>query len=472
MTVNSIPFLIFFIVVFSFYYLFKRSAKTQQFILLIFSYLFYGYADLKMLWLLVVTTVVFYGLGLAINASGTARKKNVYTGLAVVTGGALLLYFKYLNFFVQSSAGLFSHIGLQTNWETFHIIMPLGISFFTFKLISYAVDVRQGNLPVEKNFVTFAAYVSFFPTILSGPIDRACDFIPQLKTAKAFDYALAVDGCRQILWGMFKKMVVADGLSLFIQRDVETSTGSTLVIVAVFYSIQLYADFSGYSDMAIGVGKLLGFRITRNFCYPYFSQNIADFWHRWHISLLSWFRHYIYFPLGGSRCSKVKAIRNTFVVFLVSGLWHGANWTFVIWGLYHALLFMPRLLKKKKTPQYKLDEKYPLTLKSFLNIAATFILVVIGWVIFRSNSISEFWEYMCKISSSSLFSRPSGVMWALPSFIAAVFMFAYEWMKRDMEHPLQMMTRYRCVRWACYLLLIAAIVFYQGKPAEFIYFKF
>ena len=472
MTVNSIPFLIFFIVVFAFYYLFKRSAKAQQLILLASGYFFYGYADLKMLWLLVVATIVFYGLGQAISSSISKRKKNIFTALAVIVGVSLLLYFKYLNFFVQSFAELFSHIGLQTNWETFHVIMPLGISFFTFKLISYAVDVRQGNLPAEKNFVTFAAYISFFPTILSGPIDRACDFIPQLKTAKTFNCALAVDGCRQILWGMFKKMVVSDGLSLFIQRDIETNTGSTLAIVAVFYSIQLYADFSGYSDMAIGVGKLLGFRITRNFCYPYFSQNIADFWHRWHISLLSWFRHYIYFPLGGSRCSKSKVIRNTFVVFLVSGLWHGANWTFVVWGLYHALLFLPRLLKKEKAPQYKLDKKYPLTLKSLLNIVVTFALVTIGWIIFRSSSLPEFWEYICKICSPSLFSKPSGVMWALPSFVAAVFMFAYEWVKRDVEYPLQNMPRHKCVRWACYLFLVAAIVFYQGKPAEFIYFKF
>lgn len=472
MVVNSVPFLVFFLVVFALYYLFSKSCKAQQWVMLLASYFFYGFADARMLWLLVGATIVFYSLGVGIANAGNDKTKNVLTATGVILGVALLLYFKYLNFFVESFSYLLEIIGLHTNWETFKIIMPLGISFFTFKLISYIVDIRQGTVPVEKDFVSFAAYISFFPTILSGPIDRACNFLPQMKQAKCFDYTLAVEGCRQILWGMFKKMVVADGLSLFIQRDLDTSNGATLAIVAIFYSIQLYADFSGYSDMAIGVGKLLGYRIAPNFRYPYFSQNIAEFWRRWHMSLLTWFRYYLYIPLGGSRCSHGKVIRNTFIVFLVSGLWHGANWTFVCWGLFHAMLFMPTLLLGRKAAKHPFDEKQPLTIRRIFSMLTVFVLVTIAWVIFRMDSISQFFQYMDKVFSMSFFAKPEGVMWAMPAFLASLFMFGIEWYHRNLEFPLLHLPTSKVARWSMYLLLVVAIVFYQGKPTEFIYFKF
>lgn len=472
MIVNSVTFLVFFPVVFILFYSSRKSVKAQHWIILLSSYFFYGYADLKMLGILIGATLLFYVLGLSVVRSKTTNKKNLLTIFGITIGVGLLLYFKYLNFFIESFARFFEMLGLQTNWETFNIIMPLGISFFTFKLISYIVDVRQGSVSADKNLVSFAAYISFFPTILSGPIDRACNFLPQMKNPKSFDYSLAVEGCRQILWGMFKKMVIADGLSLFIQKDIETSNGSTLVIVAIFYSIQLYADFSGYSDMAIGVGKLLGFRISPNFRYPYFSQSIAEFWRRWHMSLLTWFRYYIYFPLGGSHCSKVKVIRNTFIVFLISGLWHGANWTFVLWGLFHALLFMPSLVLEIKSVKNPIDKKQPLSLRGLMSMIYVFVLVTIAWIIFRMDTVSDFWQYLGKIFSSSLFYRPEGVIWAMPAFIASLFMFAYEWYKRDVEFPLINMSSSRMKRWAIYIILISAVVFYQGKPAEFIYFKF
>lgn len=472
MVVNSVSFLIFFLVVFALYYLFSKSCKVQQWIILLANYFFYGYADARMLWLLGGATFVCYVLGAGIANVGKDKTKNILTAVGVILGVALLLYFKYLNFFVESLSDLLETIGLHTNWETFQIIMPLGISFFTFKLISYIVDIRQGTVPVEKNFISFAAYISFFPTILSGPIDRACNFLLQTKQAKKFDYSLAVEGCRQILWGMFKKMVVADGLSLFIQRDLDTSNGSTLAIVAIFYSIQLYADFSGYSDMAIGVGKLLGYRIAPNFRYPYFSQNIAEFWRRWHMSLLTWFRYYLYFPLGGSRCSKWKVVRNTFIVFLVSGLWHGANWTFICWGLFHALLFMPALLLGRKAVKHSFDEKQALTIRGLFSMLEVFVLVTIAWIIFRMDSISQFFQYIDKVFSMSFFAKPEGVMWAMPAFLASLFMFGLEWHQSNLEFPLLHLPTSRVVRWSMYLLLVVAIVFYQGKPAEFIYFKF
>lgn len=472
MIVNSVTFLLFFIIVFFLYYLCKKSVKLQHWIILLASYFFYGFTDMKMLCLLIGSSVLFYILGISIAHYKKIKQKNLLTASGVILGIGMLLYFKYLNFFIGSFVDLFTLFGLHVNLETFNIIMPLGISFFTFKLISYVVDVRQNSVQEERDFITFAAYISFFPTILSGPIDRACNFLPQMKQAKCFDYPLAVEGCRQILWGMFKKMVVADGLSLFIQRDIETSTGSTLAIVAIFYSIQLYADFSGYSDMAIGVGKLLGFRISPNFRYPYFAQSFSEFWRRWHMSLLTWFRYYIYIPLGGSRCSKFKVIRNTFVVFLVSGLWHGSNWTFVFWGLFHALLFMPSLLIGKKSEKVSFNEKKSLTLRGFLSMMFVFILVTIAWIMFRMDTIFEFWQYLSKMCCGSLFAKPVGVMWALPAFIGSLFMFLYEWFNRDVEFPLVKMSASKGMRWFIYLILVVAIVFYQGKPAEFIYFKF
>ena len=468
MTINSISFFLFFVAVFILYYIPMLRSKGQNCILLLASLFFYGYADLRMLLLLVLSMLVFWLLGRGISGQCCNRWKNTLMTCGVVLGVSLLLYFKYLNFFILSFAGLLSLIGMQTNYEAFNIIMPLGISFFTFRLISYLVDLRKQEIH-SVSLLDFSTYVCFFPTILSGPIDRSTTFLPQLRTRRCFDGVLAIEGCRQILWGMFKKMVVADGLSLFVCRDVGASNGSTLAIVAVMYSIQIYADFSGYSDMAIGVGKLLGIRITRNFHYPYFSRSVAEFWNRWHISLLSWFRYYIYIPLGGSRCSTMKVIRNTFIIFLVSGLWHGANWTFMVWGLFHAVLFLPLLLNKNRK-RHKQDTPY--NFRDIVNILFVFLLITVGWIIFRCNDLTEVWLYIRTMCSPSLLDRPEGVIWALPSVIFAVIMFSLEWSKRKTEFPLADMTVNVFWRWGIYVFLILSIVYYQGKSTDFIYFKF
>lgn len=469
MTINSIPFLSFFIIVFVLYYISGLKNKGQNVILLWASLFFYGYADLRMLLLLIVSILAFWFLSKFITCEHTSeRQKDISVILGLLLGVGLLLYFKYLNFFIQSFVDLFSLLGMRVNYGTFNITMPLGISFFTFRLISYIVDLRKKEIQ-SVTLLDFATYVSFFPCILSGPIDRAVTFMPQLRERRIFNEIFAVEGCRQILWGMFKKMVVADGLSLFINRDVACSNGSTLAIVAIMYSIQIYADFSGYSDMAIGVGKVLGIKITRNFHYPYFSRSVAEFWNRWHISLLSWFRYYIYIPLGGSRCSKFKVIRNTFIIFLISGFWHGASWTFVTWGLFHALLFVPFLLSGKRN-RYKNDTPY--VFKDVFNAFFVFIMITFGWIIFRCNDMNEAWLYISKIFSSTLFSKPEGVMWALPSMIYAIIMFGMEWLKRKEEFPLSNIRTNGILRWGIYIFFILSIVFYQGKPVDFIYFKF
>ncbi len=479
MTINSIPFLFFFIIVFLLYYISQKSAKAQNFILLLSSMFFYGNADWRMLILMAVSIFVIWWLGTMIEMCMVQKREetaNKFVIIGIIYGVGLLFYFKYLNFFILSFETLFYKIGLISNCYVFDIIMPLGISFFTFRMLSYLIDIRQKKM-ISASFIDVATYISFFPCILSGPIDRSVTFIPQLWKPRKFEYSLGVEGCQQLLWGMFKKMVVADGLSLFISRDIATSTGSTLFIVAIMYSIQIYADFSGYSDMAIGVGKLLGIRITRNFHYPYFSRSVAEFWNRWHMSLLGWFRYYIYFPLGGSRCAKSIVIRNTFIVFLVSGLWHGANWTFVVWGIFHALLFLPSLIKREEyNPNvnivYKKRDDAPYKWKDIFNVVLVFMLITVGWIIFRCESISEAGMYMAKVCSPSLLSKPAGVMWALPSMVFAVIMFAFEWKQRKEEFPLINFSNYKVVRWGVYLLLILTIVYYQGKPADFIYFKF
>lgn len=469
MIINSIPFLLFFIIVFCLYFIPNVQTKWQNSVLLLSSLFLYGYADLMILPLLVCAILLFWLLGNVIAKNiNNNRRGNIYVCIGIALGVGLLLYFKYLNFFIQSFADLLSYIGLNNNFETLNIIMPLGISFFTFRLISYIIDIKRKEAePVS--LLKFATYISFFPCILSGPIDRSVTFLPQLDKRRGFDAGLATEGCRQILWGMFKKMVIADSLSLFVSRDVASSNGSTLAVVAIMYSIQLYADFSGYSDMAIGVGKLLGIKITPNFCYPYFSRSIAEFWNRWHMSLLSWFRYYIYFPLGGSRCEKSKVIRNTFIVFLISGLWHGANWTFVIWGLFHAILFLPLLLCENRK-RYK--QNTPYTLSDIFKISSVFIMVTIGWIIFRCQDMAEVWLYIEKLCSPSLFAKPEGVIWALPAMIFSVIMFMMEWNKKGEEFPLVNMGHNRIFRWGVYVFLILSIVYYQGKPADFIYFKF
>lgn len=332
------------------------------------------------------------------------------SGINIVLNLTILCIFKYYNFFTENLSLLFrSLLGYELDWVTIDILLPVGISFYTFQALSYSIDVYQKKLPVCKDIVAFFAYISFFPQLVAGPIERATNLLPQFYESRQFDYASAVDGCRQILWGFFKKMVVADNCAAavnLIWASYTEQSAFTLLMGGILFTFQIYGDFSGYSDIAIGTARLFGVNLMRNFNFPYFSRDIAEFWRRWHISLTTWFRDYIYIPLGGSRCARWKVMRNTLVIFLVSGFWHGANWTFIVWGVYHAFLFFPLLLlgmNRKYTDVVAAGRWFP-SVKELIQMMTTFLLAVVGWIIFRAGSIGQSWDYLSRMCDSSLFS--------------------------------------------------------------------
>lgn len=483
MVFNSIPFVLFFVVVFFVYWmLLKRNTKAQNVFLLVASYFFYGYADWKMLPLLMVSTVVFYLLGIGIGRAKTEKAASWLKVLGVVLGVGLLFYFKYLNFFISSFSDLFESMGLHTNWHTFNIIMPLGVSFFTFRLISYVLDIHNDEIEPTKDVVDFATYVAFFPCILSGPIDRP-KFINQLKQKREFNYDHAVDGMRQILWGLFKKIVVADNCAVFVDKVFTTYTeqsGSSLLLAAVFCAFQVYADFSGYSDMAIGVGKLLGFSITRNFNNPFFALNMADFWRRWHISLTSWLTDYVFTPLSFQfrRWGKAGMILAIIINMVLVGMWHGANWTFAAYGLYHGLLFVPLVFSGAFMKKTKITtNRFGLPIvKDASKILLTFTLVVVGLIIFRSDSLWQAWEYFIgmlqfgTLRASYRFFVQSDV-WT--SSLFSILMLVVEWFQKDKSHGLEVSNiKYGWLRYVVYYILIVLILNNFGEEKTFIYFQF
>ena len=403
--------------------------------------------------------------------------------LNIVLNLGILALFKYYDFFVTEFAQLF-HI--STDRLLLKVILPVGISFYTFQALSYSIDVYRGKIEPTKDIIAFFAFISFFPQLVAGPIERATNLLPQFLKKREFDYDTAVDGMRQILWGLFKKIVVADNCAVFVDQVFSTYTyqsGSSLLLGAIFFTFQIYGDFSGYSDIAIGTAKLFGIKLMRNFNVPYFSRDIAEFWRRWHISLTTWFRDYVYIPLGGSRVSKAKVIRNTFVIFLLSGFWHGANWTFIVWGAYHAILFLPLILtgKNRKYTNQIAEGRILPTFKETGQMLLTFFLVVIGWIIFRAESIGQAWEYVCGMLQSDtlmacyrFFKRPA--LWPTNLFI--VIMLIVEWLQRGKEHGLELLEKsntilgYKLIRWILYYLLIIGVFAYSNSNHTFIYFQF
>lgn len=484
MIFNSIEFLVFFIIIFSLYYFFlKEKTKLQNILLLIASYVFYAWANWKILPLLVVTTVVFYGLGIAVYKAKSDKRKSLFTTLGVIFGISILLYFKYTNFFISSFKDLLESFGLQTNWHTFKILVPIGISFYTFRLLSYIIEIQRGKFIPTRDVIVFATYVSFFPCILSGPIDRPASLIPQLQSKRTFNYSLVVDGMRQILWGLFKKIVVADTCALYVNQifvgDYQSTTSSTLIWAAVLFSFQMYADFSGYSDMAIGVAKLLGFRVTKNFDYPFFAQNIAEYWRKWHISLTSWLTDYLFMPLNikWRNWGKWGMICAIIINFLICGLWHGDNWTFVLWGFYHGLLFIPLILssamfKKNKILTYQWGFPKP---KVLFNILLTFCLITVGNIIFRAESIGQAFDYLNGIMNfRSIFFMPDDKILLLKNFFAITCMLIVEWHERKNQFGLEKLgTAWNpVIRYAMYYSIILLIFIAMGKEQVFIYFQF
>jgi D-alanyl-lipoteichoic acid acyltransferase DltB (MBOAT superfamily) len=398
----------------------------------------------------------------------------------IVLNIGILAIFKYYNFFIESFVSAFASIGVMLQSHTLNIVLPVGISFYTFQALGYSIDVYKRKIEASRDVVAFFAFVSFFPQLVAGPIERSTNLLPQFYVKRHFDYEKAVDGMRQILWGLFKKIVIADNCAFYVNSVFESyheQTGCTLLMGAVFFSFQIYGDFSGYSSIAIGTARLFGFSLMRNFAFPYFSRDIAEFWRRWHISLTTWFRDYVYIPLGGSRVSKVKMVRNTFIIFLFSGFWHGANWTFIAWGVFHALLFLPLILSGKNRKYTNTIAKGRIlpNMKEIFQMAVTFLLVVIGWIFFRAENIGQAFEYLAGMMNRSLFFVMSiykkEVL--LQNVFCIMFMLSVEWMQRDEQNGLEMTkTKLRVLNFGiCYLLIVLLFIF-AGKAETFIYFQF
>lgn len=467
MAFNSLIFALFLPIVFVVYWLLQRHLRLQNAFVVLASYVFYGWWDWRFLGLIAFTSVLTWGTGWLIADAKRTKGDKGGKGWLIATIAinlAILCVFKYYDFFVSSFCALF-HIDATTH--LLNLVLPVGISFYTFQAISYSVDVYRKDLNPTTNLITFCAYLTFFPQLVAGPIERATNLLPQFDKARSFDYTNAVEGLRRILWGLFKKVVIADTCATFVDpvwdhfRD---QPASALVLAAILFAFQIYGDFSGYSDIAIGTARLFGIRLRENFRTPYFSRDVAEFWQRWHISLNTWFVDYIYIPLGGSRNGLARTIGNTFVIFLLSGLWHGAEWSFVGWGIYHACLFMVLLLTGR-THRYRDDA----TGQQWPQIMLTFLLVVTGWILFRAPDIETAWDFLCAMCSNPHLVLPNGLPVArLTGLVACIgLMGVWEWRgRRKDEAPIP---HKRIV----YYILILAIWWFSGRAStDFIYFQF
>lgn len=476
MVFNSYEFPLFLLVVFFFYwFVFRSSLKYQNLFLVLASYTFYGWWDWRFLCLLFLSTGLDYYTGLRIGEASSQKTRKLWLYTSVITNLSILGVFKYFNFFISSFTDLFHAFGLQAEVPLLNVILPIGISFYTFHGLSYVIDIYNKKAPVTRSFVDYSLFVCFFPLLVAGPIERATHLLPQIQKPRVFSPAIATDGLRQILWGLFKKIVVADTCASMVDTIFaghQSYSGSALLLGGVLFAFQIYGDFSGYSDMALGIAKLLGFDLLKNFSYPYFSRDIAEFWRRWHISLTTWFRDYVYIPLGGNRVGKSKAIVNVFIIFLLSGIWHGANWTFVVWGLYNAVLFIPLMLSNANRVNMNTvaEDRYLPSLREVLQMGLTFFLVVMGWIIFRAENISQAFSYFSHMFSRSLFTVPTEFRSPLPWILLLVVV---EWLQRNKEHGLSIdPIRPRLVRWSIYLVLVVIVVGGFTEQRDFIYFQF
>ena len=478
MIFNTFPFIIFFVIVFILYWLvFNKSYRQQNIIVLISSYFFYSWADWRFLFLLIAISLFNFLLGIYINKSHQESTKKILLYIGLLQGVGGLFYFKYYNFFIDSFNHFFVKIGIQINLPILKIIVPLGISFFTFRTLSYLLDVEKGKVKVVTDWISFFTYVSYFPSILSGPIDKTKSFIPQIEKRREFDYYLAIDGLRQILWGFFKKIVIANNCATItnqIFNNYQEMPASSLLIGAVFYSVQIYCDFSGYSDMAIGVSKLLGIKISKNFDFPFFAQSIPEYWRKWHISLTVWLTEYVFTPLSISFRDYVKfgLILAIVINFVICGIWHGANWTYVLFGFFHGLYFIPSILngtmnKKKK----KSNNMFP-TLREIFNIFITFTLVSLTFIFFLSTDLNQAFFIYSKIFSSSIFIKPANITLTIVPFI--IFLFTIEWIGKNQEYGISKIGTYfpRPITYLFYFFLLTCIFVFSGEEQKFIYFQF
>ena len=483
MLFNSIDFAIFLPIFFMLYWFaISHKLKLQNFLIVAASYLFYGWWDWRFLSLILFSTLIDYSIGIGLSKEDNISKRKILLWISILVNLGFLGFFKYYSFFLDNFVTAFSFFGYSINPQGLHIILPVGISFYTFQTLSYTIDVYKRKLKPSKDFIAFSAFVSFFPQLVAGPIERASNLLPQFYRKRDFDYSKAVDGMRQILWGLFKKIVIADNCAKYANEIFNNSadySGSTLLVGAVFFTFQIYGDFSGYSDIAIGTSRLFGFNLKQNFAFPYFSRDIAEFWRRWHISLSTWFRDYLYIPLGGSRGGTWIKVRNTFIIFIVSGFWHGANWTFIVWGALNAIYFLPLLLTNKNRNHLETvaQGKFFPKIKELSFMLLTFGLTVFAWIFFRAENIGHAFNYILEIFSSSLFEIPmfAGRRSAFTTILIIGIFVLIEWQGRQGQYAISDIGHkwYRPLRWTFYSLLIFAIgMFMPSVESPFIYFQF
>ncbi len=475
MLFNSIEFAIFLPIVFGLYWVLgKERIKAQNAFILLASYLFYGWWDYRFLILIFISSFVDYLIGIRLYQTENQKKRKNLLWLSLGVNLGLLGFFKYFNFFVDSFIQAFTLFGKNLTYDSLSIILPVGISFYTFQTLSYTIDVYLNKMKPTKDPISFFAYVSFFPQLVAGPIERAKNLLPQFERQRTFDYALARDGMLQIVWGLFKKVVIADNCAIYVNKIFEhygEVNSSTLLLGLIYFLFQVYCDFSGYSDMAIGLGKLFGFKLMKNFDYPFFSRTIPEFWKKWHISLTSWFVDYVYIPLGGSRKGLAKKIRNVFIIFIVSGFWHGANWTFIAWGFFCALAFLPSLLRKKEKQYSQIvaeGKTFP-SLKEFFQMLGIFSFIMLSMILFRSPDIQTAWNYTQGLFSFNFHPFDLGRM---DYFYFIVILLIWEWLSRSKEHSLQIDHLKQPVRWVIYFATTWSILYYFGQEQEYIYFQF
>ena len=482
MLFNSLDFAVFLPIVFILYwFVLNKNLNLQNFLIVAASYLFYGWWDWRFLSLILFSSLVDYFVGLGLLNQENLTRRKVLLWISIMVNLGFLGFFKYYNFFLENFEHAFSLFGKELNTNSLNIILPVGISFYTFQTLSYSIDVYRKKLTPTKDFLAFSAFVSFFPQLVAGPIERATHLLPQFYTKRNFEYSKAVDGLRQILWGLFKKIVIADNCAEFANAIFNNSgeySGSTLLLGALFFTFQIYGDFSGYSDIAIGTSRLFGFDLMQNFNFPYFSRDIAEFWRRWHISLSTWFRDYLYIPLGGSKGGTWMKIRNTFIIFLVSGFWHGANWTFIAWGALNAIYFLPLLITKKNRIHLGIvaqGRSLP-TIREFLMMVMTFGMTVLAWIFFRAENIAHAGSIFAKVFSKSLFTIPyfqDGSL-ALPTLVLVVIFILIEWIGRQGPFAIANLGNNwsRVYRYSMYYTILILIFWFGGKEQQFIYFQF
>ena len=478
MLFNSLSFLFFLPIVFTIYWMVnKKGLQLQNSLLLLASYYFYACWNWKFLFLLLFSTGLDYCTGIQMFESKNKTIKKIWFWISICINLGFLAVFKYYNFFVSSFSESLSSFGFHVDFAILNVVLPIGISFYTFHGLSYVIDIYKNRIEPERNVVTYSLFVSYFPLLVAGPIERATHLLPQIKKRRVFNYNQAKDGLYQIVWGLFKKVVIADSCALYANEifdHYDKMNSLTLVLGAIYFAFQIYGDFSGYSDIALGTSKLFGIDLLRNFNFPYFSRDIAEFWRRWHISLSSWFRDYLYVPLGGSRGGMRMKIRNTFIIFIVSGFWRGANWTFIFWGVLNAIYFLPLLVTNNNRNNIEIvaKGKYLPSFKDFFKIIFTFSLTTFAWIFFRAKTITLAFHYIRRIFSFTFDGKVQYLSIERYSVELLLLVFGFiilEWFSREKEHPFfGKLTHFKLLFVVCLILILGVF----SKASNFIYFQF